>query len=96
MKCFQLLRKCFKVSENSRSNLASEELRCRTSSLVTVRQVCSSDDKCTIANKISGCAKHVKPIRWVVGNTAAVLLILGVAKQNGTNNLVAYSRTRIR
>lgn len=94
--CFQLLRKCFKVSENSRSNLAREELRCRTSSLVTVRQVCSSDDKCTITNKISGCAEHVKPIRGVVGNTTAILLVLGVAEQNRTNNLVAYSGTRIR
>jgi uncharacterized protein YhbP (UPF0306 family) len=58
--------------------------------------MCSSDDKGTIANEISNRAKHVESIRGVVRNTASVLLVLGVAEQNRANNLVAYSRARIR
>lgn len=46
--------------------------------------------KRTTADKISCRAEHLKPVRGVVGDSAAVLLVLGVPEEDGADDFVAH------
>lgn len=48
-----------------------------------------SDSKSTSADKIASVAEDLEPVRWVVGDGAAVLEVLSVAEENGADDLVA-------
>lgn len=54
------------------------------------------DDQSTVTDKITNGAKDIRSISRIVWNTAKVLLILRVAKEDRSDDLIAYSRGRIR
>jgi hypothetical protein len=53
--------------------------------------MCRRNRKRALAHLVAGVADDLQPIRRVAGDTAVVLLVLGVSKQDGPNNLVARS-----
>lgn len=54
-----------------------------------------SNDQATGANEIAHVAEDLGPVSRVVGNSATVLQVLGVAKQNSSGDLVANSRVKV-
>lgn len=77
------------------TNLADQKFRRLIRSLVTIRQVSSSDGQGPRANQVTDRAEYIQPVGRVVRYAAAVLQVLRVAKQDGANSLVTNGRSGI-
>jgi hypothetical protein len=77
------------------ANLADQESGCLIPRFISVAQVRCENDKSTLADKVTDRAEHLQTVLRIVGNSAVVLLVLGVAEENGSNDLVAYGGAEI-
>jgi hypothetical protein len=73
------------------ADLADQELRGLAACLITVGQVGCGDGKGTGADEIARCAKDLKPVRWVAGDSTTILEVLGVSEQDSADNLFTRS-----
>jgi hypothetical protein len=81
--------------KNLSTNLADQELGCLAAGLIAVGQVGRGDGKCTSADKIADGAKDLELVGRVVGDSAAVLHVLCVSEEHGTDNLVTNGRVQV-
>jgi hypothetical protein len=83
------------VSSYLSTNLADQELGCLGAGLTAVGQVRRGDGKCTSADKIANGAKDLELVGGVVGDSAAVLQVLGVSEEHGADDLVTNGRVQV-
>jgi hypothetical protein len=57
--------------------------------------VSRGDSKGASADKIAKSAEHLELVGGVVGDSAAVLLVLGVSEEHGANDLVTHGRLQV-
>ena len=72
-----------------------EELRSWTHGIWAISQMCRSNGEGAIADQIAGIAEDLEAVAWVVGDLPVVLLVLGVAKEHNSDDLVAYRSAAI-
>jgi hypothetical protein len=77
------------------TDLGDQELGRLTASLITVGQVSRSDGQGTSADEISSSAEDLEPVGGVVGDSTAVLQVLGVSEEHGADNLVTNGRVQV-
>lgn len=70
-------------------DLASQELRSSIAGNVIVVQVRRRNNQRALADAVARVAEHAQAVARVVGHLAVVLLVLGVAEEDGADNLVA-------
>lgn len=79
----------FHISSSSHTNLAHEELRCRTRSFVKVGKVRGGNGESTRAHQITHGAEHLYFISGIRLDAAIVLLVLRVSKKHNALDLGA-------
>lgn len=77
------------------SDLAGEEVCSLTTSLIVVSQVSRGNNQKSFAYEVANSAVDLCTVGGIVGDSAVVLLVLGVSKESSALDLVSGGRVEI-